>query len=61
LKSKWEKLVYKFVDRREGDITAAYANTTSKYDFGMTAKSSLRKRWRALEVEKNENKKKTVI
>jgi UDP-glucose 4-epimerase len=37
-KSKWEKLVYKFVDRREGDITAAYANTTSKYDFGMDSK-----------------------
>jgi hypothetical protein len=57
-----EKLVYKFVDRREGDITAAYANTTSKYDFGMDSKICLRKRWRALEVgAKIENKKKTVI
>jgi UDP-glucose 4-epimerase len=61
-KSKWEKLVYKFVDRREGDITAAYANTTSKYDFGMdAAKSSF---WGSagerLKGAKLENKKKTV-
>jgi UDP-glucose 4-epimerase len=37
-----KKLVYKFVDRREGDITAAYANTTKANTIlGWTAKSSL--------------------
>jgi UDP-glucose 4-epimerase len=29
-KSKWTKIAYKIVGRREGDITSAYANTESK-------------------------------